>query len=104
MFLPKTFKFQFIHKSYMAKKSKAKTKKRTTKRMVSRKAAMKRLYRSGKDRILGGVCGGIAEYLNVDPVIVRLLWVIFSLVYGAGILAYLIAWIVIPRNPKHKWK
>jgi len=64
----------------------------------------KRLYRSGKERILGGICGGIAEYFNVDPVIVRLLWVFFGLAYGAGLLAYLIAWIIIPRNPKHKWK
>jgi phage shock protein PspC (stress-responsive transcriptional regulator) len=65
---------------------------------------IKRLYRSGKDKILGGVCGGIAEYLQADPVIIRLIWVIFSLVYGSGILAYIIAWIIIPRNPKHKWE
>lgn len=64
---------------------------------------VKRLYRSGEERILGGVCGGIAEYLEVDPVVIRLLWVIFSLVYGTGILAYIIAWIIIPRNPGHKW-
>lgn len=62
-------------------------------------AGMKRLYRSGKGRILGGVCGGIGEYLGVDPVIIRLIWVIFTLTYGAGILAYIIAWIIIPRNP-----
>jgi phage shock protein PspC (stress-responsive transcriptional regulator) len=62
-----------------------------------------RLYRSGKDRILGGVCGGIGEYLGIDPVIVRLLWVLFSLAGGSGILFYIIAWIIIPRNPKHKW-
>jgi phage shock protein PspC (stress-responsive transcriptional regulator) len=78
----------------MAKRSRRKT---------SRKVAAKRLYRSGKDKILGGVCGGLADYFNVDPTIVRLLWVFFSLVYGAGILAYLIAWFIIPRNPKHKW-
>lgn len=67
-------------------------------------SGVKRLYRSGKDRILGGVCGGIAEYLEVDPVVIRILWVIFTLMYGAGLLAYIIAWIIIPRNPKHKWK
>jgi phage shock protein C len=67
------------------------------------KAQIKRLYRSGKNRILGGVCGGLGEYFNVDPVLIRLLWVIFSLFYGAGILAYIIAWIIIPRNPNHKW-
>jgi phage shock protein C len=64
----------------------------------------KRLYRSGRDRILGGVCGGIAEYLGVDPVLIRLLWVIWTLAWGSGIIAYIIAWIIIPRNPKHRWK
>ena len=64
----------------------------------------KRLYRSGKDKILGGVCGGIGEYLNVDPVIIRLLWVVGTLIsMGAGIILYIIAWIIIPRNPKDKW-
>ena len=83
----------------MAKRRKAKTKRRT-----SRRAAVKRLYRSGRDKILGGVCGGIAEYFNVDPVIIRLLWVILSLMYGVGIVAYLVAWFIVPRNPKHKWR
>ena len=64
----------------------------------------KRLYRSGKDRILGGVCGGIAEYLGVDPVIIRILWIIGTLAWGFGILLYIILWIIIPRNPNHKWK
>jgi len=63
----------------------------------------RRLYRSAKSKLLGGVCGGIAEYFNVDPVIIRLLWVLFVLAYGIGILFYIIAWIIIPRNPKHKW-
>lgn len=61
---------------------------------------MRRLYRSRKDKILGGVCGGIGEYLGVDPTIVRLLWVVFSLVYGAGILAYILAWIIVPEKPR----
>ena len=64
---------------------------------------MKRLYRSGKERILGGVCGGIGEYLNVDPVIIRLLWVLFGFT-GIGILFYFASWIIIPRNPNHKWE
>ena len=62
----------------------------------------KRLYRSCENRILGGVCGGLAEYFDVDPVIVRLLWVLFSLAFGSGVLAYIIAWIIIPRNPNQK--
>jgi len=66
-------------------------------------AQVKRLYRSGKDRMLGGVCGGIAEYLNADPTIVRLAWALFMLAVGSGVLAYIVAWMIIPRNPKHKW-
>ena len=62
---------------------------------------MKRLYRSDKERILGGVCGGMGEYLNVDPTIIRLLWILFAF-SGVGLLLYFIAWIIIPRNPKHK--
>ncbi len=58
----------------------------------------KRLYRSKKSKILGGVCGGLAEYFNVDPVVIRLLWVVLTLVYGVGILAYIIAWIIIPEK------
>ena len=64
---------------------------------------VKRLYRSGKERILGEVCGGVAEYFNVDPNIVRLLWVLFCFAYGAGVLLYLIAWFLVPRNPAHRW-
>lgn len=64
---------------------------------------VKRLYRSGRDKILGGVCGGIAEYLGVDPVLIRLIWVIITLAWGVGILAYIIAWIIIPRNPADRW-
>jgi phage shock protein PspC (stress-responsive transcriptional regulator) len=58
----------------------------------------KKLYRS-KNKWLAGVCGGIAEYLNLDPIIIRVLWVIFSLLYGVGVLAYIVAWLLIPKNP-----
>ena len=68
----------------------------------TRAAGVKRLYRSGRDKILGGVCGGIAEYLEVDPVLIRLIWVIGVLAWTAGIWAYIIAWIIIPRNPRDK--
>lgn len=66
------------------------------------KQEAKRLYRSRKNRVLGGVCGGIGEYFGVDPVLVRLLWVIFCVAYGAGILAYIVGWIIIPPNPKNR--
>ena len=61
---------------------------------------MKRLYRSRKEKILGGVCGGIAEYLDVDPTIVRLMWVLLTLMGGAGVILYLISWLIIPMEPK----
>ncbi len=56
----------------------------------------KRLYKSSSEKILGGVCGGIAQYLDTDPTIVRLLWVIFTLFYGAGLILYIILWIIMP--------
>jgi len=65
---------------------------------------MKRVYRSGKDRILGGVCGGLGEYFNIDPTIIRLIWILCVLAsFGIFVLIYIIAWIIVPRNPKHKW-
>lgn len=59
----------------------------------------KRLYRSRQDCYIGGVAGGIAEYFDVDPTLVRLAWVLFGFM-GGGVLAYLIAWLVIPPAPE----
>lgn len=56
----------------------------------------KRLYKSATDKKLCGVCGGVAEYFDIDPTLVRLAWVVFTLLGGSGILAYIIAAIVIP--------
>lgn len=58
----------------------------------------KKLYRSRSNRMLGGVCGGLAEYINADPTLVRLLWVIFGFAGGAGIPAYIIAWLIMPEG------
>lgn len=60
------------------------------------------LYRSGKNRILAGVCGGIAEYFDIDPAVVRLVVVLFTLAGGAGVVAYIVAWIIIPEDPNFK--
>ena len=61
---------------------------------------MKRLYRSKKERILGGVCGGLAEHIDVDPSIIRLVWIVVTLVsIGLGIIIYLAAWIIVPEDP-----
>ena len=58
-----------------------------------------RLLRSRDDRMIGGVAGGIAHHLGIDPVVVRLVFVVLALAGGGGILAYFIAWIVIPEVP-----
>ena len=59
----------------------------------------KRLYRSTKDVMICGVCGGIAEYFEIDPTIVRLVAVVLLFGWGSGLLAYLIGAIIIPKNP-----
>lgn len=58
----------------------------------------KRLYRVEQGNMLAGVCGGIAEYFDVDPTLVRLAWVVLSLTAGSGVLAYIIAAIIMPRK------
>lgn len=58
----------------------------------------KKIYRSEKDKMIGGVCGGLAEYFNIDVVIIRLLWVLLFFLEGSGLIAYLIAWVVIPSD------
>jgi len=58
----------------------------------------KRLYRSETNKMLCGVCGGIAEYFNIDPTLVRLGWVILAPAFGVGIVGYLIAAIIIPAE------
>ena len=59
----------------------------------------KKLYKSKKNKMLGGVCGGIGEYFNIDPTLVRLGVVALSLAAGGGLLAYIIAAIIIPEAP-----
>ena len=63
-------------------------------------APYRRLYRSRKDVIIAGVCGGIAEYFEVDPTAVRLLWILITLITGIApaIIVYLIAWIIVPEE------
>ena len=59
----------------------------------------KRLYKSNQNKVLDGVCGGIAEYFNIDPTLVRLGWVVFCALGGSGLLAYIIMALIIPRQP-----
>lgn len=58
----------------------------------------KRLYKIEAGRKIFGVCGGLAEYLNVDVVLIRIVWLVFALCYGAGILLYIIAALVLPNK------
>ena len=59
----------------------------------------KRLYRSRDERMIWGICGGLAKYLGVDPTIVRVLAVVALILGGWGILAYIILWFVVPLEP-----
>lgn len=63
-------------------------------------ASKKRLYRSKKQRMIAGVCGGIAEYFDVDPTLIRLLWAVITVfsMFFVGIILYIIAWIIIPEK------
>lgn len=59
----------------------------------------KRLYKSNKNKMIDGVCAGIAEYFNIDPTLVRLGAVVLTCACGSGVLAYIVCAIVIPRDP-----
>jgi len=63
---------------------------------------VKKFYLSGTDKKIGGVCGGIAEYFNIDSTFVRLLFVLGALLGGFTIIAYLALWIISPRRAKDK--
>lgn len=60
---------------------------------------VKRFYRSRKDKKIAGVCGGLAQYFGIDPVIPRIILLVLLLGAGVGLLAYIICWIVIPLEP-----
>lgn len=63
----------------------------------------RRLYRSVKNRMLAGVCGGIGEYFHIDPTLIRLGWValtLFTFHFGAGLLLYIVWWIVVPEQKR----
>lgn len=60
----------------------------------------KRLFRSESNRMLCGVCAGIAEYFNLDPTLIRLAWALFCVLGGSGVLAYILAAIIIPPESR----
>lgn len=59
----------------------------------------KRLTRSTHDRMLAGVCGGIAAFLGWDPTVVRIVWIVLTMLGGSGIILYLVLWLVMPQEP-----
>ncbi|EUJ28320.1 DNA-binding transcriptional activator PspC [Listeria grayi] len=65
---------------------------------------MRKLYRSTYDKKLAGVCGGLADYFGIDATLVRLLWIVASLIFGSGILLYILAAIIIPSDPDSEWR
>jgi len=56
----------------------------------------KQLMRSGRDKKIAGVCAGVANYFDIDPTIVRVIWGVLAFCYGAGIIAYIILWMIAP--------
>ena len=60
----------------------------------------KKLYRVEEGKMIAGVCGGLAEYFNIDITLIRLAWVVLSLLAGSGIVAYIIAAIIMPPKPQ----
>ncbi len=63
---------------------------------------MRTLYRSRKNRIIAGVCGGIGEYLDIDPAIIRIAWLLLTFLGGMSIIVYILAWVVIPDEKSKK--
>jgi phage shock protein PspC (stress-responsive transcriptional regulator) len=65
---------------------------------ISRINNMKRLTRPKNNKVIAGVCAGIANYFNVDPVLVRIIWLVLLLFFGIGLFAYLLLWVVMPEK------
>lgn len=64
---------------------------------------MKKLYLSGTNRKIAGVCGGLGEYFDKDPTLFRVLAILITLVsFGLGIIGYILMWMIIPRRPKEE--
>ena len=76
----------------------------TSQKTNKNKEKTKRLYRSRTDKIIGGVCGGVANYFNIDPVFIRLIFVLLFLLKGSGVLIYIIAWIIMPLEEEKNEK
>ncbi|OGT46422.1 MAG: hypothetical protein A3E83_06315 [Gammaproteobacteria bacterium RIFCSPHIGHO2_12_FULL_41_20] len=67
---------------------------------MSSSSPYKKLYRSRKERILAGICGGLAEYFGTDPTWVRLVFILFFFLGGCALLIYLLMWLIVPLAPE----
>lgn len=63
---------------------------------------MRTLYRSRKNRVIAGVCGGLGEYLDIDPAIIRIVWILLTFLGGMSIVVYLLAWVILPDEKTKK--
>jgi phage shock protein C len=61
----------------------------------------KKLYRSRKEKLIAGVCAGLAEYFGVDPTWIRLIFILFAILGGSAVLVYLIMWVIVPLSPEN---
>jgi phage shock protein C len=61
--------------------------------------ASRKLYRSRSNRQLAGVCGGLAEYFNLDATLIRVLFIVLAVLGGSGVILYLAMWIIVPKQP-----
>jgi phage shock protein C len=68
----------------------------------SEKEPIRKLYKSRNDKVIDGVCGGLAEYLGMDSTLIRILWLLSILFHGLGLIAYVLAMILVPVNPEHQ--
>jgi phage shock protein C len=62
-------------------------------------AQTRKLYRSRTDRMIAGVCGGLASYFSLDPTLIRVLFVVLAVLGGSGIIIYLAMWLIVPNQP-----
>ena len=67
---------------------------------INRENRIRKLYRSRRNKIIAGVCGGLGEHLGIDPLLVRLFFFLMIFANGIGILLYLILWVIVPKEPR----
>ncbi len=73
-----------------------------TRKIAKEESDMKKLYLSDTNKKIGGVCGGMGEYFDIDPTLMRVIFILVTLLsFGLGIIGYILIWMIIPRKPKN---